>query len=207
MEKQVSKEIYDFLRYSDEERWISYWHQLTEIIKLSPESVLEIGKGDGITGGYLKNKLGIKYACVDVDEDLKPDVVADINKLPFADGTYDIACAFEVLEHLPFEKFKASLKEMRRVSRQYVIISLPHWGHHFSIGLWLPYFKKIRWQKKFSWFAPKHVFNGQHYWEMDKKDYPLSLIKDEIRSAGFKIENDFLAFNSPCHHFFILKKI
>ena len=207
MEKQVSKEIYDFLRYSDEERWISYWHQIVEIIRLAPESVLEIGRGDGITGDYLKNKLGIRYTSVDVAEDLHPDVVADIEKLPFTDETYDITCAFEVLEHLPFEKFRTSLKEMCRVSRRYVVISLPHWGRQFSVGLWLPYFKKVRWQKKFAWFAPRHVFNGQHYWEIDKRGYPMSLIVDEIKSAGLKIKKDFLAFNSPCYHFFILKKI
>lgn len=206
MEKQVSKEIYDFLRYSDEERWNSYWHQITEIIKLSPESILEVGVGDGIAGDYLKNKLGISYTGVDVAEDLRPDVVANIEKLPFADKTYDIACAFEVLEHLPFEKFRKSLIEIRRVSMRYVVISLPHWGRQFSVSLRMPYFKQARWQKKFAWFAPKHIFCGQHYWEIGKKGYPLPLIIDEIKSAGFKIEKNFLAFNSPYHHFFILKR-
>ena len=145
MEKQVEKKHYNFHKYCDEERFVSYWHQLKEILKVGPHSVLEIGVGDRVLESYIKNNTSIKYNSADIADDLFPDAIANVTKLPFADDSFDTVCAFEVLEHLPFEKFIVALKEMRRVAVENVIISLPHWGRHFSFQIRLPYFKKIIW--------------------------------------------------------------
>ncbi len=204
--KQVEKESYNFKKYCFEDRWFSYWHQINEVLTLNPKNVLEIGVGDKVFANYLKSNTNIKYTSADIADDLNPDVVCSIDNLKFSDNGFDVVCAFEVLEHLPFEKFRQTLRELCRVSRNFVIISLPHWGRHFSIDIRLPLIKRLRWQYKFGLLPIKHKFNGQHYWEIGKKEYPLKRIKREIKKAKFEIIKDYIAFNSPYHHFFVLKK-
>lgn len=197
---------YDFENYCGQERWASYWHQIDEILKCKPETVLEIGVGDKVVGSYLTNNTDIIYKSLDLAEDLAPDIVCSIENIPLGDNTFNLVCAFEVLEHLPFEKFSKVLRELYRVSGNYIIISLPHWGRHFSFDFRLPLIKRIKGQIKFRLFPPKHIFNGQHHWEIGKRNYSLKLIKKKIKSANFDIVKDYIAFDSPYHHFFILKK-
>ncbi|MEA2088399.1 MAG: class I SAM-dependent methyltransferase [Patescibacteria group bacterium] len=206
MEKQIDKKEYNFSKYCKQERWSSYWHQIDEVLKCNPKSVLEIGVGDKVFGDYIKNNTNIKYFCLDIAEDLNPDIVGSVDNMPIENNTYDLVCAFEILEHLPFEKFKKSLDELHRVSKKDVIISLPHWGRHFSIDIRIPYFKNFSWQYKCNFFPIKHKFNGQHYWEIGKKDYSLKKVKRKFKKAKFKIVKDYIAFKSPYHHFFVLKK-
>lgn len=206
MEKQVDKEAYNFQKYCQPERWASYWHQIDEVLKVKPETVLEIGVGDKVFANYLKDNTNIIYTSADIAEDLNPDVVTDVTNLSFGDNSFDVVCAFEVLEHLPFEKFELALSELRRVSRNYIIISLPHWGRHFSVDIRLPFFKQFRGQFKFSLKPINHKFNGQHYWEIGKKGYSIDLIKKKIISTGLTLTKDYIAFESPYHHFFIINK-
>ncbi len=201
-----TKEKYSFENYVYLSRWSSYWHQIKEILKCRPNNVLEIGVGDKVVSNYLKNNTKIKYTSLDINSALEPDIVGNIENLDMDDNSYDVVCAFEVLEHLPFEKFNKCLKELKRVSRKYVIISLPHWGRHFSISIHLPYFKTIKWQYKFNLFPIEHKFNGEHYWEIGKIGYSLKNIKSNISDSGFIIKKDYVVFESPYHHIFILKK-
>tara|TARA_A100001015_G_scaffold317123_2_gene433221 strand:+ start:1848 stop:2513 length:666 start_codon:yes stop_codon:yes gene_type:complete len=58
--------------------------------------------------------------CGDSDFLLNLD---QIDRLPFPDNSFDIVCAFDVLEHL--ENFHLVISEMVRVSRNKVVVSLP----------------------------------------------------------------------------------
>lgn len=197
---------YDFGKYTNIERWSSYWHQLDEILSCGPKSVLEIGVGDKAVGSYLRaNFADLQYKSLDQDARLNPDIVGTVESLPLPDGSFDVVCAFEVLEHLPFEKFPIALKEIRRVAREHAIISLPHWGRHFSLQARLPYFGKLGWQHKFNPWPKAHQPGGEHFWEIGKKGYSLERIKEAITLSGLEITKDYIAFESPYHHFFILK--
>lgn len=200
---------YQFGKYTNIDRWSSYFHQINEVLSAQPSSVLEIGVGDGVLANYLKEHYAdrIKVVTLDFNYELKPDIIGDVKHLPQADGSFDLTCAFEVLEHLPFTEFPLALNELRRVAAKTVIISLPHWGRHFSLQIRLPYFGQLSWQYKFDQLAIAHKFDGEHYWEIGKKDYPLCRIKQEIEKCGFKIIDDFITIESPYHHFFILHKI
>jgi len=196
---------YNFGKYNNIERWSSYWHQINEVLSLRPESVLVIGKGDGIVPEVLKKHIQ-EVKTMDIDERLEPDIVASAENIPLKENSFEVILCAEVLEHLPFEKFKNSLSEIYRVSKGFVILSLPHWGRHFSIEIRMPFFKKKRLQCKLNFFPVNHKFDGEHYWEIEKKGYSLKKIKKEIESVGLKILKDYICFESPYHHFFILKK-
>jgi ubiquinone/menaquinone biosynthesis C-methylase UbiE len=205
---QVNKEHYDFDKYLDLNRFSSYWYQLREVLKRKPESVLEIGPGDYVFANYLKQNTKIKYTSVDFAEDLKPDVVADVRKLPFPENSQSIVCAFEVLEHLPFDEFQNNLKELLRVASDYVIISLPHWGRSFAFVVQIPFLGKYKLNFKlpYKFFNIPHTWNGEHYFEIGKENYPIEKIRENIWSAGGKLEYDFVPTENTYHHFFVIKK-
>ncbi len=200
--KQVDKSHYDFNKYSHISRWVSYFNQLKEIFNLKPNSVLEIGVGDRVIGNYINSNTNIKYVSVDIDGELMPDVVGDIKNLSFEDNSFDVVCAFEVLEHIPFDQFEICLLEMKRVSKKNVLISLPHFGPPVQFYFKIPFIKKISFSFKIP-FYKKHVFNGEHYWEIGKKGFSLKKIID-IFSKHFVVERHFVPFESQYHHFFIL---
>src|SRR4030042_4980331 len=116
--KQINKEDYRFGHYCDSQRWSSYWYQIKEILNCHPRTVLEVGVGQKVVGSYIKNNTDIKYVCIDTAEDLKPDIIGNLEKIQMAEGSFDVVCAFEVLEHLPYEKFIPCLKELIRVSER-----------------------------------------------------------------------------------------
>ncbi len=186
------------------ERFSSYYHQLAEIFAVKPASVLEVGVGDKVVGHYLKEVSDIAYTSIDVAEDLHPDIVGSVLALPFPDSSYDLVCAFEVLEHIEFSSFEKALSEMLRVSRGPVLISVPHFGPQVRVSLKIPFFPELR----LAWKIPyprKHVWNGQHHWEVGKRGYPVSLIRNVIRRQG-NLARDFIPFETPYHHFFVITK-
>lgn len=202
--KQVGREHYDFEQYTDLERWSGYYYQIREILALAPASVLEIGTGDGFLRRYLEGTTSIVYRNLDVAADLKPDIIASAESLPIADGAVDVVVAFEVLEHLPFEKFEPALREMARVTRGHALISLPHAGPRPKLALKLPRLKELRVALKLP-FPSKHVFRGEHHWEIGRQGYALSTVRATMRRV-FSGETDFIPFESQYQRFFVLQK-
>jgi len=200
---QVDKSHYDFNRYAFEGRFSSYYHQLREVLALHPRSVLEAGVGDRVFGDFIKNNTAVAYTSVDFAADLRPDVVGSVLALPFPDKSYDIACAFEVLEHLPFEQFDTALGELARVARTHVLISVPHFGPMLSLSFKIPLVPQVRLDLKIP-YPKRHVFNGQHYWELGKRGYPARLVRQKLARHGC-IVRDFVPSGNPYHHFFVLE--
>ena len=187
--------------YDDEKRWISYFHQVKEVLIFEPESVLIIGKGNGLAAEYLKLN-GIKVTTLDIDENLKPDVIASVVKMPFKDSEFDIALCAQVLEHLPYGDFKKSLLEIGRVAKLGAVISLPHFGPAIRFLFKFPFLPEIKFMIKIP-YPKKHIYKGEHYWEIGKREYPAEKIRADIKKCGFMIENDYVIFENPLHHFFI----
>ena len=203
---QVARNHYFNLQYDTKERWVSYWYQISEVLNQSPKTVLEIGVGNKTVSDYLK-KVGISVTTCDFDNSLGSDVVADIVNLPFKQNKFDVVLCAQVLEHLPFKNFTKALREIYRVCKKGAVISLPHFSItnlYFGIKL-IPFTPKKEMSLKID-LPIKHQFLGEHFWEIGKRNYSLSKVKNKIKKVGFKIEKSFYPIENPRHHFFILKK-
>lgn len=207
---QVRKDHYYNKFYDNEDRFIDYYFQKNSIIKLNDkiDKILEVGIGNKTLTNYLK-EFGFSVTTCDYAKDLKPDKVADVRKLPFNDNEFDVSVAFEVLEHNSFSDFKVALNELARVSKKYVIISLPNSVSYFEFMLKFS-FPKIR-EKKMHFkiqipnFLTKHR-SPEHYWELNKKDWPISKIKNIIKNCKLEIIDEFEPKMHITHHFFVMKK-
>ena len=122
--------------YDTLERFQSYWHQLQQATALGGR-VVEIGIGNGTVSAILRLR-GLEVVTVDLDSNLRPDVVADIRDLPFETGSFDGALACEVLEHLPWDDLPKALGELRRVARKWTVVSVPSVGPGAGLQAWLP---------------------------------------------------------------------
>ncbi len=207
MRAQVEKSHYVFDRYMTRKRWSSIWYQLREVMSFQPESVLEIGPGPGL----FKNAalaFGVPVTTVDIDPGLNPDVVSAADDLPFENEAVDVSCAFQVLEHMPLEASLDALAEMCRVSRKATVISLPDAKTRWPCSITLPKFGRIEFQLSNPLFSPRpHIFDGEHYWEINKKGYELDSVLRRLVEAtpGFTVVTA-LASENPYHRFFIFRR-
>jgi SAM-dependent methyltransferase len=102
----------------------------------APESVLDVGCGEGVLTHEWAEKLGDKRIVgIDLDDaGLRGEWekrkranlefrVQEATTLPFADDEFDLACAIEVLEHVP--EPETTLAEMARVAQRQLLVSVP----------------------------------------------------------------------------------
>lgn len=192
--------------YDTKERFISYWYQINEVLKLSPKNILEIGIGNSFVSNYL-TKYEIDLITLDFDKRLGPDVVASVIDIPFKNESFEIVVCYEVLEHIPFEFFQRALTEMYQIAKKFVILSLPDYSRVYRVHIEIPKYGEIRKlirspkQK-----MPEYPFCGQHYWEIGLEGYPLQKIIDNIKRIGFNVNKTYRLFEFPYHRFFILAK-
>lgn len=127
------------------------------------------------------------------------------------DSSFDLVMVYEVLEHLPFDDVKKTLRELNRVTSKYVIISLPQYGWSFNINIVIPFLDRLTKKKSLNigFFIPRFYsnvkFDGQHYWEIGCKDYSLKRVRGLFREY-FNIKNEFEVKLNRFHRFFVLEK-
>ncbi len=201
---QVKKNHYVEELYDKKSRFISYWHQIDEVRKTMPVSVLEIGVGNGLVRDYLK-RLGLDIITVDIDQRLHPDLVGSVLDMPVPDDAYDTVSCFQVLEHLPFDDFLSAARELARVSRKYVILSLPDVHRVFTMHGRVPGFGSYQAMVPIPRLKKlEHQFDGEHYWEIGKAGYSVGRIKRELNRAGLILKHTYRVAENPYHRFFIL---
>jgi 2-polyprenyl-3-methyl-5-hydroxy-6-metoxy-1,4-benzoquinol methylase len=104
--------------------------------KAAPESILDVGCGEGVLTEQWADKLGNgRIVGIDLDDPkLKAEWenrrrtnleyrVEDATNLSFADNEFDMASAIEVLEHVPDPE--RTVAEMARVAKRWVLVSVP----------------------------------------------------------------------------------
>ena len=192
-------------KYHGKPMMVSFWYQLIAVKNTHASTMLEIGVGPGFTSHYLQQR-GVDVTSVDIDPNLEPDVVGNVLWLPFPDDRFDIACCFEVLEHLPFELFGQALLELKRVSRQRVILSLPDAGRSIYLGLRFPGLKPRHWLLPLHRLLPRRggPTEPNHFWEINRKGNSLKQVQAEIESCGLQVERTWRVPEYSYHRFFEL---
>ena len=114
----------------------NFYKNVIKILRpLKIGKVLDVGCGEGFTlDKFEKEKIGKSLFGIDYSNDalrlgakIYPHLnlkKGDIYKIDSPDNTYDLVLATEVLEHL--EHPEKGLDELIRVSRKYVLISVPN---------------------------------------------------------------------------------
>jgi ubiquinone/menaquinone biosynthesis C-methylase UbiE len=101
------------------------------------ESLLDVGCGEGVLTQRWATALAPRRVVgIDLDDPLlaaewarrsAPNltyIAQRAERLPFADGEFDVATAIEVLEHVPDPAH--TLAEMARCASRHVLVSVPH---------------------------------------------------------------------------------
>jgi 2-polyprenyl-3-methyl-5-hydroxy-6-metoxy-1,4-benzoquinol methylase len=102
----------------------------------APESVLDVGCGEGVLTHQWAQQLGERRIVgIDLDDEkLKAEWATRqrpnleyrtmlAENMPFAESEFDMACAIEVLEHVPDPAH--TVAEMARVARRHLLVSVP----------------------------------------------------------------------------------
>jgi SAM-dependent methyltransferase len=104
--------------------------------KAGPHSVLDVGCGEGVLTVQWADRLAEgRVVGIDLDDAklraewekrARPNLefrTEEATSLSFADDEFDLACAIEVLEHVP--EPEATLAEMARAARRRLLVSVP----------------------------------------------------------------------------------
>jgi ubiquinone/menaquinone biosynthesis C-methylase UbiE len=200
---QVEPAHYRDRKYDTKARFCSYWHQIDEIIRTDRSNVLEVGVGSGFVSNYLRDS-GLNVDTLDIDQRLSPTHVGTVTTIPCHSNSYEVVACYEVLEHIPFKDACRALKEIARVSSDWVIISVPNASRAIRLFARLPLSIKLR--RIISTPTIRKITldpAGEHSWEIGVDGYPLSRVEQAFDDAGLEIVRSYRVFENIRHHFFV----
>lgn len=145
-----------------------------------PESALAHFYLDGLhgieIGGSAHNSFGLntinvdrvgdmnshfkQYEISECGEAMQVHIVAEGNKLPLADKSFDFVISSHVIEH--FYNPISALLEWARVARKYIFIIVPHRQRTFDAGLELTSVAELN-ERHLSGAVAEDEFRGKHW--------------------------------------------
>lgn len=157
------EEAIDLAWQNKDTAWV--WEYVAIYDLVSPGTrVLDVGCGDGVLGGRLKQEKYCDVIGMDMSQEAVRKarrngieaVIGDIEKpFDFGDDSFDYAILCNILEHLVDPM--ATLKESLRVSRRGVIISTPNFAvYPARLELALGHFPRIP-LFGHKWYVSQHI--------------------------------------------------
>lgn len=95
-------------------------------LDMAARSILDVGCGNGYFLSQLKGKRLELHGCDIVDKSADRNftfTAGNIEKLPYADGEFDIVTCFHTIEHLT--NLQQAISELKRVTKNQLIIVTP----------------------------------------------------------------------------------
>ncbi|GAB4367963.1 MAG: hypothetical protein Kow0042_08920 [Calditrichia bacterium] len=124
--------------YEEEFNWnkltLNKWlQQKSEVIRScipsDVKTIADIGCGNGI----ITNSLGKNFRIIGLDRSLTAlkgfrhiKIGGDIRYIPLKRSSIEFVLSSEVLEHLPGQNLKLAVSELKRISRKYILITVPN---------------------------------------------------------------------------------
>ena len=103
--------------------------KILEVIPNDVQSIIDIGCGNGL----ITNVLGEYYDVTAIDRSKKAlsfvktkKIQAGSDNIPAEDASFDMVFSSELLEHLEDETFKNTIKELKRLTKKYIFITVPN---------------------------------------------------------------------------------
>ena len=204
-------------KYDELGRFSSYWHQVHEALSPQPETLLEVGPGTYLFHDYLTRR-GVSATILDIVPPEQPGVVGTVTHLPFRDNSFDVAVAFEVLEHIPFDQFPIGLVELCRVARRRVVVSVPDNRYYVRLlanGLSRAGAKSHGREARLLVSFPRLLhrrlppreakLGASHLWEIGRHGFPLNRVLSSTPD-GIRLVCHQRLWHYPFHHIFIFEK-
>lgn len=123
-----------------EDRWklkdisISDKERMKNTVKIVPKdvsTVADIGCGNGFFVNNLskitriKKIVGIDINPIALKHVKTTKKIGNIAEIPLKTNSYDLVTSLEVIEHLDVNDYKKALQELTRVSKKYILVSVP----------------------------------------------------------------------------------
>lgn len=213
-ERHIEKEHYLAFEYLKRERMYSFIEQIELIKKYADrkDKILEVGRGSGFLDTLLTKIMNYEVVTLDINPALQPDVIDNIvAPEQLKSNSFDIITCFEVLEHMPFEDSILAVRNMVKIAKKCVLISIPDMRHFVRINVsgflsWPYNLGKILSLPRF--IPRKITFGKDHYWEIgikiDNVTYSPQYIKANL-FRNLEVVEDFRCFWVPWHHFYVIK--
>lgn len=173
-----------FANFTDRQGRAAFIAQTFEVELNSSERVLDVG----CDYNSLKKIVGKKVLGIDLygAPDIKVDFEKDLLK-QFNSNTFDFVVCTEVLEHL--EHFHAMVDELFRVSRKYVLISLPN-----SLSIFAKFNILFHDNAGKYYGLPQQPPEDRHRWFFGYKDIDR-FFRAYTAAHGYQLNRRFLVMN------------
>jgi len=153
------------------------------------DKILEVGAGEGYSSQKIRELLptNTSLTVTEYDAELLEKIAekigntkiaqANVYNLPFAENEFDLIYCLEVLEHL--ETPNIAIKELHRVSKRYVVLSVPHepWWRIMNMArgkYWSDWGNTPGHIQH--WNTQKLELLGKPYFVLEKISYPIPWI-------------------------------